>query len=30
MEPKVQPVLDELNSMIEEIPTESEPKVYTK
>ncbi len=27
MEPKVQPVLDELNSMIEDIPTEAAPKL---
>lgn len=30
MEPKVQPVLDELNSMVENIPTQSEAKVYSK
>ncbi len=30
MQDKVQPVLDELNSMIEDVPVESEPRVYNK
>lgn len=30
MDAKVQPVLDELNSMITDVPTQAEPKVYNK
>ena len=30
MRPKVQPVLNELNTMISNVPEEAEPKLYAK
>ena len=30
MTPRIQPVLDELNTMIEQVPQEAQPRIYTK
>ncbi len=30
MEPRIEPVLDELNTMIQQVPTEEEPRVYVR
>ena len=30
MEPRIQPVLDELNTMIEQVPQEAQPRLYIK